>query len=44
MIYKAEFAGEFLRTMAKLKKKDASLFSRLQDIVAGILFSEAILV
>jgi mRNA-degrading endonuclease RelE of RelBE toxin-antitoxin system len=31
MIYRAEFTKEFLRTVGKLKKKDTSLLSRLQE-------------
>ncbi|MDI6886543.1 MAG: type II toxin-antitoxin system RelE/ParE family toxin [archaeon] len=37
MIYKAEFTKEFLRTMEKLKKKDMTLFDRLEAKIKEIL-------
>jgi YafQ family addiction module toxin component len=37
MIHEAGFTKEFLRTMVKLKKKDMSLFSRLQEKIKEIL-------
>ena len=37
MTYKAEFTKEFLRTTKKLKKKDMTLFDRLEAKIKEIL-------